>query len=194
MEYFKSKDVFYKKMAEELECSVDEARAVFQRQIELILEGPQGENLINAIPHEGAEVTIDDVVDQMLIGIQEKKIRPIQTSRRAWKKVAFAASREEAWEILMRDASPIPDEISDEMIMKIYERIAMENATSVEEIRNEIAQAIEGAFNNPDATIEQRLFQASIPRAGSMPTPDELIRFLLTTLSQRAQNEKHGVT
>lgn len=54
MEYFKSKDVFYKKMAEELECSVDEARAVFQRQVDIILEGPYGENLMDAIPHEGA--------------------------------------------------------------------------------------------------------------------------------------------
>lgn len=188
MEYFKSKDVFYKKMAEELECSVDEARAVFQRQVDIILEGPQGENLINAIPHEGAKVTIDDVVARMLADIQQKKFQPVQTSRSAWEKAAHAASSDEAWEILMQDAAPVYDEVSDEILMKIYERIAAENSMSVEEVRKEIAQAIEGAFNNPDATFEQRLFQASIPRAGSLPTPDELIRFLVTTQSRR---ERH---
>lgn len=180
MEHFKSKDVFFKKMAEELECSIDEVRSIFQRQVDLILEGPQGKNLIDAIPHEGSKVTVDDVVTQMLTDIQEKKIRPIQTSRRAWEKAAYAASREEAWEILMRDAVPVSDEVSDEMIMKVYKQIAEENAVSVEEVQKEIAQAIEDAFNNPDATLEQRRFQASIPRAGILPTPDELIRFLFS--------------
>ena len=193
MEHFKSKDVFYKKLAEELECSIDEVRSIFQRQVDFILEGPQGKNFIDAIPHEGSKVTVDDVVTQMLTDIQEKKIHPSQTSRRAWEKAAYAASRKEAWEILIRDAVPVSDEVSDEMIMKIYEQIAGENAVSVEEVQKEIAHAIEDAFNNPDATLDQRRFQASIPRAGCLPTPDELIRFLFSlfpTESWRREDEE----
>ncbi|HHY27929.1 MAG TPA: sporulation initiation factor Spo0A [Desulfitobacterium dehalogenans] len=59
----------------------------------------------------------------------------------------------------------------------IFERIAAEHNTTVEEIRREIETAIQVGFNHPDPKVQAQW--AKIPRKGEMPTPDELITYIV---------------
>lgn len=59
----------------------------------------------------------------------------------------------------------------------IIERIAAEHNTTVEEVRREIEAAILVGFNNPDPKVQAQW--AKIPRRGDVPTPDELIAYVV---------------
>ncbi len=59
----------------------------------------------------------------------------------------------------------------------IFERIAAEHNTTVEEVRREIVAAVQAGFNNPDPKVQVQW--AQIPRKGDIPTPDELIRYVV---------------
>ena len=59
----------------------------------------------------------------------------------------------------------------------IFEEIAARNHTTVEEIRREIEVAIQVGFNNSDPKVQAQW--AKIPRKGNIPTPDELITYVV---------------
>lgn len=56
---------------------------------------------------------------------------------------------------------------------QIFERIAAEQNTTVQEVHREIEIVIRAGFNNPDPKVQEQW--ARIPRAGDVPTPDELL-------------------
>lgn len=64
----------------------------------------------------------------------------------------------------------------------IFERIAAEHNTTVEEVRQEIEAAILAGFNNPDPKVQEQW--AKIPRRGDIPTPDELITYVVRQAKQ----------
>lgn len=64
----------------------------------------------------------------------------------------------------------------------IFERIAAEHNTTVEEVRREIEAAILAGFNNPDPKVQEQW--AKIPRKGDIPTPDELITYVVRQAKQ----------
>jgi hypothetical protein len=66
--------------------------------------------------------------------------------------------------------------------MHIFERIAAEHNTTVEEVRREIEAAIRAGFNNPDPKVQAQW--AKIPRKGDLPTPDELITYVVRQAKQ----------
>jgi hypothetical protein len=52
----------------------------------------------------------------------------------------------------------------------------------VEEVRREIEAAIQAGFNNPDPKVQEQW--AEIPRRGDIPTPDELITYVVRQAKQ----------
>jgi len=67
--------------------------------------------------------------------------------------------------------------------MHIFERIATEHNTTAEEVRQEIEAAIRAGFYNPDCEVRGQW--ARIPKTGELPTPDELVRYVV----RRAEEE-----
>lgn len=66
---------------------------------------------------------------------------------------------------------------------ELYRHIAEKNGVSAEEVRDEIQKAIDEAWNNPpkdDGTA--RAYQSLVPCRGSIPTPEELIRFAVSEI------------
>jgi hypothetical protein len=59
----------------------------------------------------------------------------------------------------------------------IFERIAAEHHTTVEKVRREIELAIQVGLQNPDPKVQAQW--AKIPRKGDVPTPDELIAYIV---------------
>jgi hypothetical protein len=64
----------------------------------------------------------------------------------------------------------------------IFERIAAEHHTTLEEVRREMEVAIRVGINNPDPKVQAQW--AKIPRKGDIPTPDELITYVVRQAKQ----------
>jgi len=62
----------------------------------------------------------------------------------------------------------------------IYKEIASENATTVEEVKDEIRNALEMGFQCPDPDVQD--FWRQIPCDGEKPSLDELILFIVASL------------
>lgn len=61
---------------------------------------------------------------------------------------------------------------------ELYRRIALKNGVSAEEVRKEIQKAIDEAWKNPpEDGGATRAYQSLVPCRGSIPTPEELIRY-----------------
>lgn len=69
----------------------------------------------------------------------------------------------------------------------IFEQIAAENHTTVAEVRREMEITIRAGFENPDPEVQAQW--AKVPRKGDIPTPDELIRYVV----RQAKNENVDV-
>ncbi len=61
-------------------------------------------------------------------------------------------------------------------IRESLQKIADNNGVSVEEVRRDIADAIDAARENPDPKVQA--FWASVPRKGEKPTPEEVIAYI----------------
>ncbi len=68
-------------------------------------------------------------------------------------------------------------------MLNIYQKIARENGVSVEEVKREIQAAIQEAYRNPSA--EAAMIQCRIPRAGKLPTPEEVIDYVVSEVIKR---------
>jgi hypothetical protein len=66
--------------------------------------------------------------------------------------------------------------------MHIFESIAAEHNITVEEVSREIEAAIRAGFNSPDLKVQAHW--AKIPRKGDIPTPDELITYVVRQAKQ----------
>jgi len=60
---------------------------------------------------------------------------------------------------------------------KIYEKIAKENGVSVEEIKQDIQEAINSAYEKPN------LYARCIPSKGNTPTTDEFIEYVANRMT-----------
>lgn len=68
------------------------------------------------------------------------------------------------------------------MNRKIYRQIAKKHGVSIAEVKCDMQDAIDAAYQNPN-TVAQ-----AVPRKGAVPTPDEFI----THVAKRVQNEDGG--
>ena len=70
------------------------------------------------------------------------------------------------------------------MIEEIYKRVAENHGKSVEEIKQKIQEAIEGAYKNPNAAAQK------VPRKSEVPTVQELFEYLEeAVLEQLSKND-----
>lgn len=65
----------------------------------------------------------------------------------------------------------------------IFKEVAKQFNTTPDEVKNEIQQAIDEAFNNPDPEI--RRFWDNIPRKGDRPTAEEVIEYMSYKIMKR---------
>lgn len=65
----------------------------------------------------------------------------------------------------------------------ILEPIASENHTTVAEVRREMEMAIRAGFGSPDLAVHAQW--SEVPRAGSIPTPDELMDYMVLQMKRR---------
>lgn len=64
---------------------------------------------------------------------------------------------------------------------KIYKKVAKQYGVSVQEVEREIQAAITDAYSNPrreDGITS--VYQDQVPRRNEIPTPDEMIRYLVS--------------
>ncbi len=65
----------------------------------------------------------------------------------------------------------------------IFKEVAKQFNTTPDEVKNEIQQAIDEAFNNPDPKI--RRFWDNIPRKSDRPTAEEVIEHMSYEIMKR---------
>lgn len=65
----------------------------------------------------------------------------------------------------------------------IFKEVAKQFNTTPDEVKNEIQQAIDEAFNNPDPEI--RRFWDNIPRKSDRPTAEEVIEYMSYEIMKR---------
>lgn len=64
---------------------------------------------------------------------------------------------------------------------KIYKKVAKQYGVSVEEVEREMQAAITEAYTDPrrnDGVTQ--VYQDNVPRQGEIPTPEEVIRYLMS--------------
>ncbi|MBE6981608.1 MAG: hypothetical protein E7437_04715 [Ruminococcaceae bacterium] len=61
-------------------------------------------------------------------------------------------------------------------------KVAKQNGKSIEQIRAAMTEAIENAYHCPDPSAQS--LWAQVPREGQVPTPEELILWVVSQLSQ----------
>ena len=66
---------------------------------------------------------------------------------------------------------------------KIFKKIASENQTTVENVYHEMEQAILSGFENSSPDIQN--WWTKVPRAGEIPTPEELIEHILNEIMNK---------
>lgn len=62
-------------------------------------------------------------------------------------------------------------------IQKVYREIARRQGISVQDVKKQMQEAIAMAWENPDKTALQASVQSEISIKGTVPTPEELIRY-----------------
>lgn len=60
---------------------------------------------------------------------------------------------------------------------KIYRKVARQNGVTIKEVRAEMQNAINAAWNDPQNNGIIRAYQNQVPHCGAVPTPDEVIRY-----------------
>lgn len=65
----------------------------------------------------------------------------------------------------------------------VFNEVAKKCRTTPDEVRNEIQQAIDEAFNNPDPEIRRRW--ENVPRKGDKPTAEEFIKYMSCEIMKR---------
>lgn len=68
----------------------------------------------------------------------------------------------------------------------IYEQLARKNGVTPEQVREEMAEAIRLAYENPKDE-QTRQFQQQVPRKGKIPTPEEMMDFVSRRVRTQGQ-------
>lgn len=69
----------------------------------------------------------------------------------------------------------------------LFERLAKERNTTVEDIRSQIAARIEAGLRDPDPV--RRAQWERIPCAGEIPTPEEWLRYAVERIQEEGGEE-----
>lgn len=65
---------------------------------------------------------------------------------------------------------------------EVFRKIAEENGTTPEQVRAEIQACIDEAYRNAPEGSAVKMKQNSVPMKGKIPTPEELIRYVVAEL------------
>ena len=65
----------------------------------------------------------------------------------------------------------------------IYEKLAKQNGVTPQQVREDMAQAIRQAYENPKDE-ETKWFQKQVPCKGQIPTPEEMMDFVSQCCSE----------
>lgn len=63
------------------------------------------------------------------------------------------------------------------MNRKLYRKLAKKHAVTVAEVKQDMQEAINTAYTDPDRNLINIKAQNTVARKGDIPTPDELIRY-----------------
>ena len=67
---------------------------------------------------------------------------------------------------------------------EIYRQIAQKHGVSVQEVRDEMQKAITMAWTDVERTEEERMRQQEVISADEIPTPEELVRYVITKIEK----------
>lgn len=65
----------------------------------------------------------------------------------------------------------------------IYEKLAKQNGVTPQQVREDMAQAIRQAYENPKDE-QTKWFQKQVPCKGQIPTPEEMMDFVSQCCSE----------
>ena len=71
------------------------------------------------------------------------------------------------------------------MSRRIYRKIAKKHGVSIEEVRQDIQNAIDLAYTDSNLSPINIKAQNAVPRKGEIPTPDELICHIANEVHRR---------
>lgn len=74
---------------------------------------------------------------------------------------------------------------------QVLQKVAQHNNTTLEEVRKEIDQAILIGLRDPDPAVQAKWKE--IPRVGEVPTPEELIDYLVEILQSSKEKQSTGI-
>lgn len=72
--------------------------------------------------------------------------------------------------------------ISESKAQKIFERVARQHNTSVEDVKREIQMAMLAGMNDPTPEVQEHWKE--IPCKGDKPTPEELLAYLTEKMNK----------
>ncbi len=67
---------------------------------------------------------------------------------------------------------------------EIYRQIAQKHGVSVQEVRDEMQKAITMAWTDAERTEEERMRQQEVISADEIPTPEDLVRHVITKIKK----------
>lgn len=70
-------------------------------------------------------------------------------------------------------------------MQQIIKQIARQNNVSVEEVKSEIAAAIQMGMRCPDTKVQQQW--NAIPKKQKIPTPEEVIAYMIAQIAETEQ-------
>lgn len=71
------------------------------------------------------------------------------------------------------------------MNRKLYRKIAKQHGVTVTEAKQDMQEAINAAYTDPDRNLINIKVQNAIPHKGKIPTPDELIHYAVAEVRRR---------
>ncbi len=68
---------------------------------------------------------------------------------------------------------------------KLYREIAKKNGVSMKEVKHDMQEALNHAYNNPNANGIIKAHQNQVPKKDEIPTPDEFINYAVKKIKEK---------
>ena len=72
------------------------------------------------------------------------------------------------------------------MNRKLYRKLAKKHGVTVAEVKQDMQEAINTVYTDPDKNLINIKAQNAVPRMGDIPTPDELIRYAAAEVRRKS--------
>jgi len=72
------------------------------------------------------------------------------------------------------------------MNRKIYRKLSKKHGVTVAEVKQDMQEAINTVYTDPDRNLINIKAQNAVPRKGDIPTPDELIRYAAAEVRKKS--------